>query len=309
MKLNKILTSFALIAGMTLVSCSEGKYWDGVPSPEGVYGFAKPSQTVTIPSDEEMPSSYAVQVRRSTAGPEETVPVNFKTTTEFLSGAPSVTFPAGSLVAEYNIDIVPGTDAGIYYTAELTLEVSEDAPIQENKNDTKLTFSIYHEMNWVYGGTAKLSSTGQYATAEDQTVDVDVEVATNWPGKNEKMCRLVSPFHAIVPGSAEKGNDIWFILDDYNEPLKIYQPYQYTGIMTKNWDEEAAETDDALYYVFFGVLSNRDFRSKDNVFTMKGRVSLSATEGGEEFVSGSALDETLKFTWDEYDLPIDQYGK
>lgn len=306
MKLNKILTSFALIAGMALVSCSEGKYWDGVPSPEGVYGFAKPSQTVTIPSDEEMPSSYTIQVRRSSAGAEETIPVSCKTTNEFLSGGSSVTFPAGSMVADYTINIAPGTDAGIYYTADLTLEVPEDAPIHENANDLKLTFTIYHEMNWVYGGTAKLSSTGVYATAEGQTVDVVVEVATNWPKKREKMCRLVSPFNAIDPAKAQKGNDIWFILDRYNEPSKLDPTFQYTGIMDKNW---ADETDDANYFIFFGIPVIRDFSSRNNVFTMKGNVYLSTTESADDVDSESGEAETLRFTWDEYDLAIDQYGK
>lgn len=306
MKLNKILTSFALIAGMALVSCSEGKYWDGVPSPEGVYGFAKPSQTVTIPSDEEMPSSYTIQVRRSSAGAEETIPVRCKTTNEFLSGGSSVTFPAGSMVADYTINIAPGTDAGIYYTADLTLEVPEDAPIHENANDLKLTFTIYHEMNWVYGGTAKLSSTGVYATAEGQTVDVVVEVATNWPKKREKMCRLVSPFNAIDPEKAQKGNDIWFILDRYNEPSKLDPTFQYTGIMDKNW---ADETDDANYFIFFGIPVIRDFSSRNNVFTMKGNVYLSTTESADDVDSESGEAETLRFTWDEYDLAIDQYGK
>lgn len=306
MKLNKILTSFALIAGMALVSCSEGKYWDRVPSPEGVYGFAKPSQTVTIPSDEEMPSSYTIQVRRSSAGAEETIPVSCKTTNEFLSGGSSVTFPAGSMVADYTINIAPGTDAGIYYTADLTLEVPEDAPIHENANDLKLTFTIYHEMNWVYGGTAKLSSTGVYATAEGQTVDVVVEVATNWPKKREKMCRLVSPFNAIDPAKAQKGNDIWFILDRYNEPSKLDPTFQYTGIMDKNW---ADETDDANYFIFFGIPVIRDFSSRNNVFTMKGNVYLSTTESADDVDSESGEAETLRFTWDEYDLAIDQYGK
>lgn len=306
MKLNKILTSFALIAGMTMASCSEGKYWDEVPSPEGVYGFAKPSQTVTIPSDEEMPSSYTVQIRRSTAGPEVTIPVKHKADNDFLSGASSVTFPAGSMVADYKIDIAPGTDAGIYYTDKITLEVPEDAPIKENANDLTLTLSIYHEMNWVYGGTVKLSSTGQYATASGQTVDVMVEVATNWPKKREKMCRLVSPFYAIDPANAQKGNDLWFILDRYNEPQKMDQTFQYTGIMSKNW---ADETDDANYFVFFGVPNIRDFSSRGSVFTMKGGVYLSTTESAENVDTESASDETLRFTWDEYDWAIDQYGK
>lgn len=306
MKLNKILTSFALIAGMTLVSCSEGKYWDDVTSPEGVYGFAKPSQTVNIPSDQEMPSSYTIQVRRSTAGPEVTIPIKHKANNDFLSGAPTVTFPAGSMVADYKIDIAPGTDAGIYYEDILTLEVPEDAPIKENDADLQLTFNLYHEMNWVYGGTAKLTGTGQYATADGQTVDVVVEVATNWPKENEKMCRLVSPFHAIDPSKADKGNDIWFILDEYSEPWKMYEPYQYTGIMSKNWDDEE---DDADYYVFFGINNTLDFRSNGSVFTMKGKVALSSTESASDVDNDSAKDETLKFTWDEYELPIDQYGK
>lgn len=306
MKLNKILMSFALMAGMTLVSCSEGKYWDGVPSPEGVYGFAKPSQTVTIPSDEEMPSSYTVQVRRSTAGPEVTLPVKCTTTSEFLSGGPSVTFPAGSMVADYKIDIAPGTDAGIYYTAELTLEVAEDAPIKENENDTKLAFSIYHEMNWVNAGTAKLSSTGIYATPTGQTVDVVVQVATNWPKKREKMCRLVSPFNAIDPANAQKGYDLWFVLDRYNEPDRMDQTYQYTGLMSNNWEDE---TDEANYFVFFGIPALKDFSSRNNVFTMKGNVYLSTTESADDVDAESGQTETLRFTWDEYDWDIDQYGK
>ncbi len=306
MKLNKILTSFALIAGMTLVSCSEGKYWDEAPTTEGIYGFAKPTQTVTIPSDEEMPSSYTVQVRRSTAGPEVTVPVNCKTSTEFLSGASSVTFPAGSMVADYKIDIAPGTDAGIYYTAEISIEAPEDAAIKENEKDMKLTFSIYHEMNWVYAGTAKLSSTGVYATAEGETVDVVVEVATNWPGNREKMCRLVNPFNAIDPAKADKGNDIWFILSNYNRPKKMYEPFQYTGIMDKNWTDE---TDDTDYYVFFGVLNVLDFSSNGSVFRMGGDVYLSTTEAADGVDTESGQSETLRFTWNEYDWKIDQYGK
>lgn len=300
MKLNKIAASFALIAGMAMVSCSEGQYWDEVSSAGDVYGFAKPAETVIIPSADEFPSSYTITLRRSTAGPELTVPVTHKADNEFMSGASSVTFPEGSLEAKYQIDIAPGGEAGIYYKDVITLTAPEGGMIKEDDTALQFTFSMYHELNWVYGGTTKLSATGVFETAEGTTVDVAVEVATNWPKKREKLCRLVSPFYALDPEFADEGHDIWFVLDDYNEAYKMYEPFQFTGCI-----------DDEVGFLFFGTPSQYSgrFSSRDNVFTMKGVLEASSTENADDIDSANAWDQTLKFTWDEYDKKPEEYGK
>lgn len=298
MKLNKIAASFALISGLVLTSCSEGQYWDEVSSSVDVYGFAKTAETVTIPAAEDFPSSYTIKVRRSSAGAELTVPVTHKSSSELFSGAPTVTFPAGSMEADYQINIAPGGEAGINYTDVVTLQAPENAEIHEDASTLQFTFTMYHELNWVNGGTVKLSSTGIFDT-EGEVVDVQVLVATNWPKPLEKLCRLVSPFHALDPEEIPAGHDIWFILDDYNEAYKMYEPYQYTGYV-----------EDEVGYLFFGTPASYSgyFRSRGNVFTMKGVLTASSTENASD-IGDDAWNQTLKFTWDEYDWSIDQYGK
>ncbi len=305
MKLNKIAMSFALIAGMTLVSCSEGKYWDEVSPEVDAYGFAKTAETVRIPAADEFPTSYTIQLRRSSKGPEVTIPVTHKfsategKTNDLMSGPETVTFPAGSMVAEYTISIAPGGDAGISYTDVISIKAPEDASIEEDATALQFTFTLYHELNWVNAGTAKLAGTGIFVTDEDEVVDVQVQVAVNWPKKNEKLCRLVDPFHALDPEAVPAGHNIEFYLDDYNEPLKNVA-LQFTGYI----EEE-------IGYLFFGTPSTLGgrFYSKDNLFTMRGALAASSTENAEDVDPDQAWNQTLKFTWDEYDWKIDEYGK
>lgn len=290
--------SFALIAGMTLASCSEGKYWDEVAPTVDAYGFAKTAETVTIPAAEDFPTSYTIQVRRSSEGPEVTIPVQCKANNDLMSGPESVTFAAGSMVADYTINIAPGGDAGIEYTYTITLESPEDASIQEDDTSLSFRFAMYHELNWVNAGIAKLSGSGVFDT-EGETVDVQVQVAVNWPKEGEKYCRLISPFHALDPKEVAAGNDIEFYLDEYNEPLKSVS-MQYTG-----YQEEE------IGFLFFGTPStfSGKFTSNDNHFTMRGALVASATENASDLDTSSAWNQSLKFTWNEYDWTVDQYGK
>ena len=302
MKLNIFAASFALFASVAMMSCSEGQYWDEVSHEGDVYGFAKPAETVRIPSAEAVPEFYTILIRRSNPDGELTIPVSHddKTGLNMFSGEPTVTFPAGSLVAEYRINIAPGAEPGLYYNDKITLDASEESgKIHIDEANLTLTFSLYHELNWVSGGKATLTASGVFETAENESVEVEVEVATNWPKKREKMCRLVSPFHQLDPKAVPSGYDIWFVLDNYNEAYKMYEPYQFSGYI----DEEAG-------YLFFGTPSGKGrFTSKNDVFTMSGVLTASATENvegiDETLGEGS---QTLRFVWPEYDKAPTEYG-
>lgn len=298
MKLNKIIMSFAVIAGMTMASCSEGKYWDEVSPTVDAYGFAKTAETVIIPAADDFPTSYTIQVRRSSAGPEVTIPVQNTANNDFMSGPESVTFAAGSMVADYTITIAPGGDAGIEYVDVITIKAPEDASIKEDATSLSFRFALYHELNWVNAGIAKMSSTGIFDT-ENEEVDVQVQVAVNWPKEGEKLCRLVSPFHALDPKEIAAGHDIEFYLDEYNEPLKNVA-LQYTGYM-----------EDEIGFLFFGTSSTLGgkFTSNDNHFTMRGALVASSTENASDVDASQAWNQSLKFTWNEYDWTTDQYGK
>lgn len=300
MKLNIFAVSFALLAGMSMMSCSEGQYWDEVSHEGDVYGFAKPAETVRIPSAEAVPEFYIIHVHRSNKNGELTIPVTHSDKTGMFSGEPTVTFPDGSLVADYKINIAPGAEAGLYYNDKITLAApEEEGKIHIDKADLTLAFSLYHELNWVSGGKATLTALGLFETAENESVEVEVEVATNWPKKREKMCRLVSPFHQLDPKAVPAGYDIWFILDDYNEAYRMYETYQFSGYI----DEEAG-------YLFFGTPSGKGrFYSKNDVFTMSGVLTASATENasGVDETLGEAS-QTLRFSWPEYDKAATEYG-
>lgn len=305
MKLNIFAASFALFAGMTMVSCSEGQYWDEVSHEGDVYGFAKPAETVRIPSAEAVPEYYIIHVRRSNKNGELTIPVTHSDKTGMFSGEPTVTFHDGSLVADYKINIAPGAEAGLYYDDKITLAAPEvEGKIHIDKADLTLAFSLYHELNWVSGGKATLTATGFFQTAENQNVEVEVEVATNWPKKREKMCRLVSPFHQLDPKAVPAGYDIWFILDDYNEAYKMYEPYQFSGYIGQLQEEFEGG------YAYFGTPSGKGrFISKADVFTMSGVLTAASVEDATKVdeTLGQAS-QSLRFVWPEYDKAATEYG-
>ena len=122
MKFKNIALSALSLTMLALTSCSEGKYWDGPKSYGEAYAFAKPSLTVEIPADDDMPSVYNVTVSRADASTEATIDVTFETKTDCLSGPSTVTFEKGKLTAEYPISIDASLiEPGFDYAATIKL--------------------------------------------------------------------------------------------------------------------------------------------------------------------------------------------
>ena len=69
--------------------------------------------------------------------------------------------------------------------------------------------------------------------------------------------------------------------------------------------------EDEIGFLFFGTPSTLGgkFTSNDNHFTMRGALVASSTENASDVDASQAWNQSLKFTWDEYDWTTDQYGK
>lgn len=289
MKLNKITASFAAFAALAMVSCSEGQYWDEASNPAQVCAFAKPAESLSIPADGTIPSTYEVTVSRSTNGAESTVPVTFKSNSPLLTGAESVTFPAGSTSATYTINIASGVKAGLTYTAQLTLGQPEDAITHVKEENLVYTFNLSQVLvlDWQDKGTALTYSYSW--VGNDDPIEIPVQEAVNWPTDGQRLMRLVSPYWYLEPEYCEEGHNIQFYLDDNGDALGMYAAYQYIG-----------ESDPDNGYFYFGCPAayGGSFQNQGNLFVMSGVIGTAASATATTASPGWY--ETLAFQWSEY---------
>lgn len=285
MKFN-ILT-IAAAAALTLVSCSEGKYWSEPEVQSPVYAFAKPAATVSVPATATIPSSYEVTVSRSTAGEAQSIPVEFKSNSSLVTGASTVEFPAGSAETKYVINLAQGMKAGVTYTASVSLPVDTiGMPVTMDAKNLSFTLNISQVLvlDWQDKGVAQTVS--QWA-GNESLIDIPVQQAVNYPDENVRLMRLVSPYWYLEPEFADKGYNLQFFLDKDGNAKSMYQNYTFIG--------EVMDGD----YIFFGVSANYGgyFSNEGNIFTMKGVMFYgpSATS-----VAGAGWYETLMFRWTGY---------
>lgn len=148
MKLNKISIFAASLACMTLASCSEGQYWTEPSDLGAVYAFAKPAETITIPTSESFPSSYDVTISRSTNVGESSAEVEFKSNSDQLTAPSKVTFADGSYTATYTISFGSDMELDVNYEAVMTLTQPADAALHVTKNNLKFTLNVKKPLIW-----------------------------------------------------------------------------------------------------------------------------------------------------------------
>lgn len=284
MKLNKITAFLGALAAVAFVSCSEGQYWNEPTKVSDVYAFVKPAETLSIPADGQIPSSFEVTVSRNSNGEAATVPVTFKSSSPLLTGAGEVSFAAGSNSATYTINIADGVKAGINYKATLSLAQPKDSLEIVKKENLLFTFNLSQVLvlRWEAAGTAALTET--LFGASDPT-DVPVLKAVNWPTDGEQLMKLESPYYYMFGEDSAKGCDISFILNDQDEAVRMQSNWQYTGIYL-----------DGDGYCFFGTPANYGgyFISEGDMYQMKGIMGVASSPTGSP---SAAYYETLTFQW------------
>lgn len=282
MKLNKISIFAASLACMTLASCSEGQYWTEPSDPGTVYAFAKPAETISIPEAGEFPSSYEVTVRRNTNGGAASVPVEFKSNSELVTGPATVEFADGSLEAKYTISFASGMLVGVNYSASLALAQPEDAMLHVNKNNLTFAFNMSKALRWESRGVAQTYSTGW--VGNESPIEIPIEEAVNWPIEGQRLLRLVSPYWYMEPAYASKGYDIRFYVNDSYDVTGMYSTWQYIG--------EKANGEFYYFAVMRGGLYN-----EGNVFTMDGYIGYADSDTASAADVSAGWYETLIFNW------------
>lgn len=295
MKFKNIALSVLSLSMLALTSCSEGKYWDSPKSYGEAYAFAKPSLTVEIPADDEMPTVYNVPVTRADASQEATIEVTFSTTSDCLSGPSTITFEKGSLKADYPISINTSlVEAGFDYAATVTLAKVEDGLISVEKNNLKLDFKIRHELIliWEDAGVAQVTS----SWAENSSpVEVPVQQAVNYPDSKKSLFRLVSPYWYLQPEVATEGYNIEFICYKGSAYRADTLPDGWQAMGETDVDEEGTPIN-----LFIGMPADSEssFKSSKNRYSLKCAIGFSEYEDpSDDEVTVSDVMETFTFTW------------
>lgn len=286
MKLKNIKLSFAALATLMLASCSEGQYWDGPSDPGAVYAFPKPTETVSIPADASVPSTYEVTMMRNTSAGAVTVPVTFTSNSPLLTGDSSVSFADGSKEAKYVINIAGGVKAGLTYTATVQLAAPENSIVDVDPSNLTYTLNLSQVLvlQWTANGEAYTYS----GWAGNETpVAIPVDEATNWPIEGQRLMRLVSPYWFLEPDYCEEGYNIQFYLDADGNADGMYQTYTYIG-----------ESSDGEYY-FFGCPASygSSFYNEGNIYVMDGIMGYASSPTAAAGAVSAGWYETIQFQW------------
>lgn len=283
MKLNKLTVFLGSLAAVAFVSCSEGKYWNEPSTVSEVYAFAKPSETLSIPADSQIPTSFDVTISRNTTAGDATVPVEFKSNSPLLTGPSQISFASGSSSATYTISIANGVKAGLDYQATLSLAQPKDSLEIVKKENLKFTFKLSQVLvlKWEAAGTAATTET---CFGASEPTDVPVLKAVNWPIEGEQLMKLESPYYYMFGEDSAKGCDISFILDDQDNAVSMQKAWQYTGII---YDGS---------YLFFGTPAEYGgyFLNDGNYYQMKGILGGASSPTG---TPSPAYYETISFEW------------
>ena len=275
--------SLAIVAALSLGSCTEGQYWNDPESKGQAVAFAKPAVDISVPADGKAPATYEVTLSRTSSEKALTIPVKFATEQpDVLSAPDEVTFEAGKSTATYVIKI-GSLMPGLQYSATVTPEVEEGFTHVDSKNQS-FSFNISQLLIWKSAGTASVTST---TWVENVTADVAVEEG-NWPVAGQRLFRLVDTYLALEPAEVgvEKGADIRFLTDDSGKALDMFQAWSYIG-----------ENDSTNGYYFFGCPAayGGSFTSEGNKYVMAGVIGYSASLDG---AVTPGWYEDLIFVWD-----------
>lgn len=285
MKLNTFKSTFLILSGLALGACSEGQYWDEPSNPGKVFAFEKPAETISIPANDDFPSTIDVVVSRNSNEGEATVPVTFTSSDDLITGPASVTFANGSYTATYTISLADGLFAGVNYTASIDLDQPKDAMVHVKPENLSYTLRISKVLvlDWQPAGTAAaMSDWGQTAAP----VDIAIEVATNYPSSELRICRMISPYKSLDPGYTPDDANLEFFIDNDGNAAGMASAWQYMG---QNDDEEG--------YYFFGCPANYgcSFTNEGDIYTMDGIVATGPTLTG---TPSPGWYETITFKWD-----------
>lgn len=286
MKLNIFKSSIFLLVVGTLVSCSEGKYWDEPSNPGSVYAFVKPAETVSVPATDPFPSTYEVTVSRNNPSGDISVPVIVKSSSPSITGPATVNFANGETSAKYTLSFSDGLFAGISYSVTLTLEQPEDVLTQVKPENLVFDFKISKVLvlQWVSAGSAPTYS--DWGGNEDP-IDIPVEIATNYPSSDVRLCRLIEPYKYLDPTYTPDSANLEFFIDNDGNAAEMGAAWQYMG---QNDSEEG--------YYFFGCPADYggEFYNEGNVYVMSGIVGTAPTIDGKNVSPGWY--ETIMFQWD-----------
>ncbi|MDE6335950.1 MAG: hypothetical protein K2L34_05225 [Muribaculaceae bacterium] len=282
MKLNIFKSALFLLAIAIFGSCSEGKYWDEPSNPGNVYAFVKPAETISVPTDGDFPSTVNVTVSRNSSVGNVSVPVVFKSNSELITGPATVEFADGSLTSTYVISLGDGLEIGVDYTANLSLEQPKDVLLQVNSKNLSYAFKISKALSWVSAGKAAVFSDWG---GNEEAAEIAVEIASNYPSSELRLCRLVNPYKTLDPDyTSDAANLEFFITNDGNAAGMRYN-WQYIG----QYDEENG-------YYFFGIseANGGSFTNEGDEYIMNGFMAYGATASKPD---GIGWYETLSFTW------------
>ena len=287
MKLNKITAYFAAFAALAFTSCSEGQYWDEASNPGEVYAFVKPAETISIPANEAIPTSYSVTISRNVNTGSATVPVEFKSGSDVLTGPSSITFEDGSYTAEYVISIASNAKAGVNYSADLTLEQPKNVLTHVKAENLKFAFKLSKVLilEWYDKGVAKTFSLDW--VGNEEAVEIPVQQADNYPQDGVYICRLISPYWYLEPKYAEQGANIEFLVDENDNVLGLASSWQLIG-----------EYVDGYGNFFIGCPASQgcSFTNEGDIFTLAGFLAYGTGSSASYFYGP----ETLKFQWTGY---------
>ncbi|MDE5888367.1 MAG: hypothetical protein K2H46_12390 [Muribaculaceae bacterium] len=270
MKFNKFYILAAGVA-LALTSCGEGQYWNEASNPDVVYSFPKPAATISLLPEDQAPSTYTFLITRNNAGPAVTVPVDFSTSSDLLTGAEEITFAAGETSVEYTISIEDNILIGEKHIVTITLDTPDE---DDNKtlvsipdNNKKFTFTIGRDYTWLTMGTADVISS---FAGNEEPEEVPFQQAKEYDEDGNKLLRLVSPYYAMDPDYSEDGVSIQFVVNADNDAVALYPAWQYTG-----------ESDSNGYY-FLGTPDGYGdgFFNEGNIYTISGVVATAPSPNG-----------------------------
>lgn len=285
MKLNIFKSTLLILSGLALGACSEGKYWDEPSNPGKVFAFEKPAETISVAANDEFPSTIDIVISRNTDAGEVTVPVTFTSNDDLITGPASVTFANGSYTATYTVSLADGLFAGVNYTANIVLDQPEDAMLHVKPENLEYNLKISKVLvlDWQpAGNAATLSNWG----GNSDPIDIAMEVATNYPSADLRICRMINPYKALDPDYTPDDANLEFFIDNDGNAAGMASAWQYMG---QNDDEEG--------YYFFGCPANYgcSFTNEGFIYTMDGIVATGPTLTG---TPSPGWYETLMFKWE-----------
>ncbi|MBQ8224264.1 MAG: hypothetical protein IJZ86_02745 [Bacteroides sp.] len=249
MKFKSIISMAMLAATMMFAGCSEDGYWNEY-SEEGKYSFAQSSASFSYVATETV-SQVSVQVFRNNTNGSVTLPLSAQVSSEIITVPESVTFEAGSNVAECILSINGEMEIGVTYSA--TLAMDSTALSASGKAVCKV--SLIKDYTWESAGACTF-----YSNRAGVKAKLAIQKAAEYDGN---YYRIVSPYYYLEPSYCPNpGYHLYFYLDENYDPLAL-PVAQAIG-------EESSAGGEWYFYYREGYMDYCTFYREENVYYMKG---------------------------------------